>query len=596
MKNKLLFYSLFAASVLFISYTSQAQYYMAMGLQPGNPGAACKDSDIYFKTGAPPAGSTTIITETSAKKYTLQYSAIQTIPFTFNFNGSPVTQYKASSSGYVTFTTASATPTGLPNAALPSAAIPDNSICVWGGAGAAGGGDVYTKVYGTSPNRQLWIVFWFMGNPSDTNSQNIWSVVLEETTNNIYIVDQEGQIGNAAGVYNGIPLSVGVQINSTTAFQVPGSPKVYSKTWNNSIADNIYYEFSPNAANAYTPQAKMPLFEEFMQASCDPCYQAAPNLDSVLTNNGNYCNIVRYHVNWPGTDYMNQETQAPLVNARQALYYGVSGVPDERLDGQSSIYNGAAIVPSDVRSFEIQDEMATGSPFGISMTAQFDPATDTYSASAVITAYHTMPAGLIAQAMLEVDTVKYKNDQSTEDPGNNSPYLLDFPQVAEEMMPGSNGTSMPAFTSVGQTYTLNVSWKKNHPWGINRPTYPYDSTNCHILVFVQSNTATKYVYQSASAPTTIVLGINELNSVSYFNLYPNPTNGEANIAFTLKEDKEVNIEVYNMLGEKVYNVEQGTMIAGDHLITINNKGLRAGIYFVRFITNDGIITRKLIME
>lgn len=120
--------------------------------------------------------------------------------------------------------------------------------------------------------------------------------------------------------------------------------------------------------------------------------------------------------------------------------------------------------------------------------------------------------------------------------------------------------------------------------------------NTHITVFVQDNNAPYYVYQSATVVPTIILGIDELSNVSNFNMYPNPASGETNIAFTLKQDKDVNLEVYNMLGEKVYSAEQGTMVTGNHMINVNTSSLHVGVYFVRFATTDGTITRKLVIQ
>src|SRR4029077_11432669 len=139
--------------------------------------------------------------------------------------------------------------------------------------------------------------------------------------------------------------------------------------------------------------------------------------------------------------------------------------------------------------------------------------------------FHAMPARLIAQAILTVDTIGYSFDQSTEDPGNNSPYLLTFPEVAEDIMPGStssNGASLVAFT-VGQTQTLHLNWTKNHPWGYEPNTYVYDSTLTHITLFIQDS-ATHYVYQAASIAEghSFTTAIRNLTNSGSIVLYPNP--------------------------------------------------------------------------
>src|SRR6185312_11971302 len=267
-------------------------------------------------------------------------------------------------------------------------------------------------------------------------------------------------------------------------------------------------------------------------------------------------------------------TDGPFVSSRVTAYK-VGGVPDAQLDGATYVY------PGGIRSLEIQDEEYVGSPFSIALTATYNQSTDTYSANATVTAAHTMPAGLIARVALTVDTITYAKNQSTE----SIPQTV-FPQVAEDMMPGPGGNVLTAFSSVGSSQNVNVSWTKNHAWGASNKTWTYDSTiNTHITVWIQDNKAPYYVYQSATIVPTIITGISELNNVSHFNMYPNPASGETNIEFTLKQDKNVNVEVYNMLGEKVYSAEQGTMAAGNHLININTASLHTGVYFVRFTTN-----------
>src|SRR5690348_7875114 len=118
MKNKLSFCTLLVAAALFAFTTAHAQYYSVSWLgNPGNPGGINTDPD-FNATQTIPAGATTIL---GPDIPVAAYSAVQTIPFTFNFNGSPVTQYLAASSGYITFTTSSVTPADTVNAALPSA-------------------------------------------------------------------------------------------------------------------------------------------------------------------------------------------------------------------------------------------------------------------------------------------------------------------------------------------------------------------------------------------------------------------------------------------------------------------------------------------
>jgi len=135
-------------------------------------------------------------------------------------------------------------------AALPDATIPNNSVCIWGVGGIAANDNIVTKTFGTAPNRQYWIQFNSYGygsTASDGSNFTYWSVVLEETTNRIYIVD------NRTGGYVGVnKVSAGIQINSTTAYSVATSPNLTAlATTDPTPADNSYYTFIPGTQPAY---------------------------------------------------------------------------------------------------------------------------------------------------------------------------------------------------------------------------------------------------------------------------------------------------------------------------------------------------------
>jgi hypothetical protein len=174
------------------------------------------------------------------------WSSTFAIPFKFYFNGALVTKYKASTSGIVTFNTKLATRTDSNNIALPTSRVPDSSVCIWG-IRAAMGDYIVTKTFGKAPHRQLWISF---NSFSELNLKTGWifaSVVLEESTNKIFIVDQRTVcLSNNVPCTDKTSLTLGIQIDSTNAIMVPGSPDYQSENLNNNTAsDNSYYEFIP---------------------------------------------------------------------------------------------------------------------------------------------------------------------------------------------------------------------------------------------------------------------------------------------------------------------------------------------------------------
>jgi len=63
--------------------------------------------------------------------------------------------------------------------------------------------------------------------------------------------------------------------------------------------------------------------------------------------------------------------------------------------------------------------------------------------------------------------------------------------------------------------------------------------------------------------------------------YPNPFNPSTQIQYILPEAGNVAISVFNILGQQVRNLAEGTRSSGAHTVTFNATGLPAGMYVVR---------------
>lgn len=229
---------------LFLSvHFCYAQYWMLPSISIGqNPGDLNRDVEEPL-AGVP--GWTSIL----ATAATPTWTATQTLPFAFQFNGSAVSQFKVSSTGVLTFDVSTVLPAPpLPNAALPNASIPNNSICIWGLQGTGANDNIVTKTFGTAPNRQFWVQFSSYSHSSAAAIFAYWAIVFDETTNKIHIVDQ--RLGSTAGGTLTVALTAGLQFNSSSAMSVPGSPALNTTTSpgaNNgdTYADNTYYTFTP---------------------------------------------------------------------------------------------------------------------------------------------------------------------------------------------------------------------------------------------------------------------------------------------------------------------------------------------------------------
>ena len=75
--------------------------------------------------------------------------------------------------------------------------------------------------------------------------------------------------------------------------------------------------------------------------------------------------------------------------------------------------------------------------------------------------------------------------------------------------------------------------------------------------------------------------------------YPNPFNPSTQIQFSLPVASHVKLEVFNILGQQVEMLIDGTMAAGEHSVTFDGSGRSSGIYFYRLTHEGGSATKKM---
>jgi flagellar hook assembly protein FlgD len=85
--------------------------------------------------------------------------------------------------------------------------------------------------------------------------------------------------------------------------------------------------------------------------------------------------------------------------------------------------------------------------------------------------------------------------------------------------------------------------------------------------------------------------------------FPNPFNPTTNISFNLPRATEVEINIYNIRGQRVKNVVNGFMNTGNHVVSwdgVDNNGrsTSSGIYFVSVKANgfDRVVRKVTLLK
>ncbi len=77
--------------------------------------------------------------------------------------------------------------------------------------------------------------------------------------------------------------------------------------------------------------------------------------------------------------------------------------------------------------------------------------------------------------------------------------------------------------------------------------------------------------------------------------YPNPFNPTTRIAYTLSQSSNVELVVFNTLGQMVTTLVNGTMPAGQHFATFDAHNLASGVYFYRLTAGENVSTMKMVL-
>ncbi|HTA28705.1 MAG TPA: T9SS type A sorting domain-containing protein, partial [Bacteroidia bacterium] len=96
---------------------------------------------------------------------------------------------------------------------------------------------------------------------------------------------------------------------------------------------------------------------------------------------------------------------------------------------------------------------------------------------------------------------------------------------------------------------------------------------------------------SAPQPCSVPMAVPTIVSENNMDIYPNPANNQ--ITITSDKHNITGVEIYNMLGERVY-----ASLNLPHILatTIAIAPLNNGVYLLKIATGDNATSRKLVIQ
>lgn len=135
---------------------------------------------------------------------------------------------------------------------------------------------------------------------------------------------------------------------------------------------------------------------------------------------------------------------------------------------------------------------------------------------------------------------------------------------------GSSWTPSSAadWTTVHMTNVTTEYWNDNF-----RYKFKFEGENGNNIFIDDIN-----LYSGAPSDN-IVLGLTDMGDIEQLNLFPNPTEGELNLEFSLNTAQTVTIQIQDICGKIVQNHSINAAI-GSNLVLMDTQTLAAGSYFV----------------
>ncbi|MDP1747286.1 MAG: T9SS type A sorting domain-containing protein, partial [Bacteroidota bacterium] len=81
-----------------------------------------------------------------------------------------------------------------------------------------------------------------------------------------------------------------------------------------------------------------------------------------------------------------------------------------------------------------------------------------------------------------------------------------------------------------------------------------------------------------------------------YSIYPNPITESTMVSYFIPEKSDVNFELYNMVGEKIYSLAKGAQDVGHYEFNLNLKdiGLQSGVYTMQLKTKNKTAAIRLV--
>ncbi len=288
------------------------------------------------------------------------------------------------------------------------------------------------------------------------------------------------------------------------------------------------------------------------------------------------------------------------------------GMVDRKLySGQG----GYVVVATNYWKTDAANQLMSACPVNITITSTYNSSTRLANITVGANFVGNASGDMRISCLLEEDSVVNANDPQHNYMGNgcsspdaSSPwysYPCSIPNYTQRDVVRTNlapdwGTTgiIPASVTNGQNFTANYSTTVSSAW---------NASHMFIVAFV-SYYNTAVTSRSVINANKVRLGFNtatgtvehpDLSNLEVKGSFPNPFSTLSAMQFTLGNEDNVSIKVYNTMGQLINNIVDTKMAAGEHTYywagdDVNGNKVSSGVYFYTITTSEGKVTKQIV--
>jgi len=149
----------------------------------------------------------------------------------------------------------------------------------------------------------------------------------------------------------------------------------------------------------------------------------------------------------------------------------------------------------------------------------------------------------------------------------------------------------------GSTWSesLQMSDTGNDPTGLQKPEVGSLSGSVTIIAYAGSNYSGVYFDREDWVNDVRPTDNKTPDSYSLSQNYPNPFNPSTTIKYSVPDLSNVNLKVYNLIGQEVAELVNKELQSGNYEVTFDAANLPSGVYFYRLQAGNFVDTKKMLL-